>query len=437
MSKTIFALATGNQVSALSVIRVSGEECSKIIKKLTKKKAPQERVLTLRRFYCPKNRSKLIDNCLFAWMQAPSSYTGEDCLEIYSHGGEAVFQAFFEALNSFQNVSYAEQGEFSKRAIINGKTNLIKAEAVNDLIKSQTEEQRALALRQLDNGLSVKLNIWRKKLIKCMALVEATIDFSDEEDTPDEIDIEKDLLEIKKEIKNALNNKNYYELISYGTKVALTGKPNVGKSSLFNAIIKRQKSIVTDIPGTTRDIIEGSINLKGFPVIFFDTAGITKSKDKVEQEGIKRASRLIEKADIVLNIFDKTDDFKKATGKKWNYLNKIDKLNCKTEFGADQTNLISVKTGEGIESLLNNIYCEVSKKTSYLKETSSLVSNARQAAELEEALIYINQALKEQNSPELVGENLREASRSLARILGVIDIEEVLGKIFSSFCIGK
>jgi tRNA modification GTPase len=436
MSKTIFALATGNEISALSVIRISGKECKKILKTLTLKSEPKDKALVLRKFYNPQNKKEIIDHCLMAWMPGPKSYTGEDSLEIYCHGGQAVFKSFFDTLINFKDVVYAEQGEFSKRAIINGKINLIEAEAINDLINARTEKQRLLAARQYDGGLSIPLRDWREKLIECMSIIEANIDFSDEEDAPNFINIEKQLESLIHAIRKALKDNENYELLKEGTKVVLTGCPNVGKSSLFNTMIRREKAIVTDIAGTTRDIIESKINLKGYPVVIYDTAGITISNDRVEQEGIKKAKEVIKEADIVLNVYD-TENYKERVIKnsKWDVLNKIDKMSKGMKV-VSSTNLVSAKSGEGIEELLNKIYEEILKKTKHLYSTNAIISNSRQASELEAALSSIVEARGEK-APEILSEHLRQANRSLERILGNIDIEEVLGSIFSKFCIGK
>ena len=316
MQKTIFALATGNQIAALSVIRVSGKDSESILKKLTLRNTPTERTLTLRNFYFPKSNKKLIDRCLVVWMPAPRSYTGEDCIEIYSHGGDAVFQGFFSALISFPNVRYAEQGEFSKRAIINGKTDLVKAEAVNDLINALTEKQREMAINQLSRGLSIPIIKWRKELIKCMSLIEAYIDFSDESDIPESVNITKELLMLREQVKSAIKNKDYYELVNKGIKVVFKGKPNAGKSSIFNSILKKQKAIVSNTPGTTRDVIEGHINFKGHAIIFYDTAGITKTEDDIEREGIRRTRKLLRAADIILNITEDENFLPKNRSKK-------------------------------------------------------------------------------------------------------------------------
>ena len=436
MQNTIFALATGNEISAISVIRVSGQECERVLKKLTLKKLPKERILTLRNFYFPGSK-KLIDRCLLVWMPGPRSYTGEDSIEIFSHGGEAVFQTFFIALTSFPKVRYAEQGEFSKRAIINGKTDLVRAEAINDLINSQTEKQRELAISQYNKGLSIPVNKWRKEIVNCMALIEANIDFSDENDTPDTLNINKELIKLKMEIKDVLKNKDYYELVNEGIRVVFKGKPNAGKSSIFNSILRKQKAIVSKKPGTTRDIIEGKINFKGNAITFYDTAGITITSDDVEKEGIKRTKKLLKEADIILNIAENEKFLPTTQNKKeWLILNKIDiNKNLKKRLH-HKVILISAKTGEGLQDLLDKISDEIIKRTKKVSSQKITITNLRQATELKEAELNIDKAIKE-TSEEIVGEYLREANRSLERIIGKIDIEEVLGNIFSSFCIGK
>ena len=437
MQETIFALATGNQISALSVIRVSGLESESILKKLTLKNTPTERFLTLRNFYFPDSNKKLIDKCLVVWMPAPRSYTGEDSIEIYSHGGEAVFQGFFSALTSIPNVRYAEQGEFSKRAIINGKTDLVRAEAVNDLINSLTEKQRELAISQFNRGLSIPIMKWRKEIINCMSLIEANIDFSDESDTPESVNITKELSALRKQVKSALKNKDYYELVNKGIKVVFKGKPNAGKSSIFNSLIKKQKAIVSNTPGTTRDVIEGQINYKGHAIIFYDTAGITITENNIEKEGIRRTRKLLKEADIILNITEDENFLKKNHSKKeWLVLNKIDKNKKNKNFFKDKAMLVSAKTGEGLEDILERIHKEVIRKTKMFNSPKNIILNLRQAKELEEAELNITKALEEK-AEEIISEHLRQANRSLERIIGNIDVEEILGNIFSNFCIGK
>ena len=314
--------------------------------------------------------------------------------------------------------------------------NLVKAEAINDLINAETEKQRFLATKQLNNDFSSHIKNWRIELLNCMALVEAVIDFPEEEDAPNKLNISKNLKFLQLEIKKTLKNKSCYELIKEGLKVVLTGKPNVGKSSLFNFIIKKNKSIVSNIPGTTRDVIEAKINLKGYPVIIFDTAGINNSNNLIEKEGIKRALKVVKEADIVLNIYDANEiNIIDKDKDCWHVINKIDKVNG-INIQSDKLLKVSAKTGQGIDELMDKIHLKLQKNSKNLENYDSLISNIRQTKELESALVNIEQATKE-NSEEIVSEHLREANRNLGRILGNIDIEEVLGNIFSSFCIGK
>jgi len=270
-----------------------------------------------------------------------------------------------------------------------------------------------------------------------MTVVEAVIDFSDEGDTPTNLNIKHDLVELKKEINKVLKNKDCYELINQGLKVVLKGKPNAGKSSIFNSIINKERSIVSHFPGTTRDVIESKINFKGHAITFYDTAGLTLTNNRIEKEGIKRTKKLLKDADIILNITEGDEVLKKNTNKKeWIVLNKIDlKRPLNSNFILNAVS-VSAKTGEGITELLDKIHKEVLLKTKPLHSPETLISNARQAKELEEALTNIENALHEK-SEEIIGEHLRNANRSLERIIGKIDIEEVLGNIFSSFCIGK
>ena len=325
MNNIIFAPATAKGQAALSIIRVSGKGCSKVLITMTNKPLPQKRVMSLRNFFNPNKDNLIIDTCLVCWMPSPQSYTGEDSFEIYCHGGKSTMESFFETLSNIENVRFANEGEFTKRALINGKINLIKAEAINDLVYSETEEQRVLAIKQLNKGLTIPITEWKKILKKSMAKVESSIDFSDEADVPESLNIIEDLVSLKKEFEKVLNQSECFEMIKTGTKVVLTGRPNAGKSSIFNTILKTKKAIVTNIPGTTRDIIEGPINLKGYPVIFYDTAGINKTNNPVEKEGIRRARELIKKADLVLNVIDANDfNDNEINSNYWNVINKTD-----------------------------------------------------------------------------------------------------------------
>tara|TARA_B100000674_G_C37882838_1_gene935152 strand:- start:361 stop:1479 length:1119 start_codon:yes stop_codon:yes gene_type:complete len=372
-------------------------------------------------------------------MPESSSYTGEDSFEIQCHGGNAIITSFYDALSSIKNVRIAEQGEFTKRAIINGKMNLIDAEALNDLIHAEAEQQRILAMKQLDNSLSVPIQKWRKLLLISMSNIEARIDFSDEEDIPGDQFSKKHLLKLKKEIDKTLKNGQQHDLIKEGLKIVLTGKPNAGKSSLFNYIVKGERSIVTDMPGTTRDTIEVKVNIGGYIVTFVDTAGINKTSDIIEQEGIKRAKHKVNNADLVLNIID-APKFNQAdiNPKYWNVLNKIDKSPIEDIKVTNSLNFykVSAKSGEGVNFLLQEILSFVIDNTKKIRNTNNFYSSNRQKKELEAIKVLLDLALKE-DQEEILAEFIREINKGFGRILGHVDIEEVLGEIFSNFCIGK
>ncbi len=444
MDETIFAPVTANGIAAISVFRFSGRASSSILKLLIKKKKlPEERKLVLKNIFIP-NSNELLDRCLICWMPSPNSFTGEDSFEIQSHGGAATSHILIEVFSKIKGVRFAEPGEFSKRAIINGKMDLVQAEAINQVILAETEKQRAINIRQLTKGLSIPIKYWRKRIINCLSKIEASIDFSDEDGVPDTMNITNELKNISKDIMRVLEKGNNYELITTGAKVTLTGPPNSGKSSLFNYIIKKQKSIVTKTPGTTRDVVEKKINLKGIPVIFLDTAGIRETKNLVEKEGIKKAKIAIKEADIILKIQDiskqKSIKNKQANVKRsWIVFNKIDKtsnIKKQNKESRDKTFYVSAKTGKGVEGLLNKIHEHVLFRTDKVEEGDYFFSNERQKADLKKALLSLQAASKEKEE-EIIAEYLRVATYSLERILGKIDIEDVLGNIFSSFCIGK
>ena len=444
MYDTIFAPVTTIGSSAVSVFRISGKDSAKILKALIKeKKLPVEKKLVLKKVYHPKSKKELLDICMICWMPSPNSYTGEDSFEVHCHGGFSTSKAFIDAFSKVKELRFAEAGEFSKRALINGKIDLIKAEAVNQIIIAESENQRNLSVRQLEKGLSIPVSSWKKQIIKTLSKLEATIDFSDEEAIPEKLFIKNDLNKIINQIKKVLKEGEKYDVLVKGLKVVITGSPNVGKSSLFNYIIKKEKSIVTKIAGTTRDVVDKKIILKGNPVTFYDTAGIRKTKGLVEKEGIKKALNVIEEADILLTIYDinKVEENKvlEGTNKKWNIFNKIDKKKNTKRYKDEKkinTYFVSVKTGEGIKGLLEDISTTIIKKTKELKKEDYFYTNSRQKNDLKKAIENLRLANLEKDV-EIIAEYLRTAIYNLERILGKVDIEDVLGEIFSSFCIGK
>ena len=439
MYDTIFAPISSVGSSAISVFRVSGDNSSKILRLLIKNKIlPVERKLTLKKIYHPFIKDEIIDICLICWMPKPNSYTGEDSFEIFCHGGNTTSRAFINCFSKIKGLRFATAGEFSKRALVNGKIDLVKAEAINDIILAENEKQRSLSIKQLNRGLSIPINLWRKIMINALSKIEATIDFSDEEDVPEKINISTELSKIIMQIKNVLQEGDLCDLIAQGLKVTFTGPPNSGKSSLFNYIIKKEKSIVTKIPGTTRDVIEKKINYNGYQITFFDTAGIRKTKNLVEKEGIKKALKAAKEADLVLNVNDITNIKKNEIKRSWQIFNKIDKGNkaaLKIQYKGKKIFFVSAKTGEGVEKLLEAIYKHISNKTKRKEQNEFFYTNHRQKGDLERALAELSSAINERDE-EIVAEHLRAAINNLERILGQIDVEDVLGNIFSNFCVG-
>ena len=278
---TIYALSTGPGVSGIAIIRVSGEDTSKVIKSLTGGQLPKARVATLRRIYSI-NTSELIDEGIILWFPGPQSYTGEDMAEIHIHGGKAVILAVQNEISKIENCRLADPGEFTKRAFQNGKINLLKAESIADLISAETEIQRLQAIKIMKGNSSDKFNEIREKLLKLLTFVEAKIDFPDE-DLPEENleKIKNDSLDIINEIDKILNDQKVGEIIREGFKIAILGPTNAGKSSLLNNLSNREVAIVSEIAGTTRDVVETHLNIDGYPVIISDTAGIRDSKDEI------------------------------------------------------------------------------------------------------------------------------------------------------------
>ena len=310
---TIYALSSGPGISGIAVIRVSGKNTAEVVKKITGSKLPPPRVATLKKFN--KNGVKeLIDEGVIIWFPAPNSYTGEDLAEFHVHGSRAVINAMHSSISKIKNCRLAEPGEFTKRAFQNGKINLLKAESIADLISSETEIQRKQALKIMSGKSSDKFNSWREKLLKILSHIEAKIDFPDE-DLPKNIinEIQKTSNNVLTEIKKTLNDQKVGERIREGFKIAIVGPTNSGKSSLLNYLSKRDVAIVSEIAGTTRDVIETHLNLDGYPVVVSDTAGIRNSKNEIEKKGIKIALNRAEDADLKLVIVSaKNVDFTKV-----------------------------------------------------------------------------------------------------------------------------
>jgi len=442
---TIYALSSGPGISGVAIIRISGPETSLVIKSLTNKEIPKPRVATLRKIN-KINTSELIDEGIILWFPGPQSYTGEDMAEVQVHGSKAVIDALHSSISKIKNCRIAEPGEFTKLAFLNGKINLLKAESIADLISSETEIQRQQAIKIMNGKSADQFNFLRKKLLKTLSYIEAKIDFPDE-DLPNDIlkEIRKSSDEVSKGIEKILDDQKVGERIREGFKIAILGPPNAGKSSLLNYLSKRDAAIVSEIAGTTRDVIETHLNIDGYPVILSDTAGIRESKNEIEKKGIKLSLNRAEEADLKIVVVDvKNLDFSdilKGLLDKNTILviNKSDLLDKDINPEIKKLNyvLISIKENLNIESLIVKIKNILKNK--FITSDNILITRERHRQHLKHCLDHLKNFEKKNEVKDFdkAAEDLRLATRHLGMIVGTVDVEEVLGSIFNDFCIGK
>jgi len=442
---TIYALSTGPGVSGVAIIRTSGDQSSKIIEILTGKKIPEPRVATLRKI-SKINTSELIDEGIILWFPGPESYTGEDMAEIHVHGSKAVIDALHSSISQIENCRLAEPGEFTKLAFQNGKINLLKAESIADLISSETEIQRKQAIKIMQGKSADQFNFLREKLLKILSHVEAKIDFPDE-DLPINIldEIKNSSNEVIKKIEKILNDQKVGERIREGFKIAILGPTNAGKSSLLNHLSNRDVAIVSEIAGTTRDVIETHLNIDGYPVIISDTAGIRDSKDEIEKKGIKLSLNRAEEADLKLVVVDAknlefTDILKNLLHENAILvINKSDLLEKEIDLEIKKINhvLISIKDNKNVDQLILKIKNNLKNK--FITSEDILITRERHRQHLQKCLDHLNNfnQKKEIEDFDKAAEDLRLATRHLGMIVGKVDVEEILGSIFNDFCIGK
>ena len=442
---TIYALSTGPGVSGVAIVRISGPEASNVIKLLTKSKIPVPRMATLRKIK-NINTSELIDEGIIIWFPGPESYTGEDMAEIHIHGGKAVILALQNEISKIKDCRLAEPGEFTKIAFQNGKINLLKAESIADLISAETEIQRLQAIKIMRGKSSAKFNELREKLLKLLSFVEAKIDFP-EEDLPEENlkQIKKDSSDVLNEINKIQNDQKVGEIIREGFKIAIVGPTNAGKSSLLNNLSNREVAIVSEIAGTTRDVIETHLNIDGYPVIVSDTAGIRDSQDEIEKKGIKLSLKKAENADLKLVVVDAKNidlsGFLNDLLKKDAILvvNKSDLLKEKLDPKIVKLNhvLISLKNNLNVDVLISKIKNNLKNK--FIIEEDILITRERHRQHLTQCGNHLKNFLDKNDKKDFDkgAEDLRLATRHLGMIVGKVDVEEILGSIFNDFCIGK
>jgi tRNA modification GTPase len=442
---TIVAPASGLGLAAIAVIRISGRKTRDVLEALCGG-VPEPRHASLREIGPP--RWSKLDRGLVLWFPGPASFTGEDMAELHVHGSRAVMHEVIAAVLSLGGTRLAEPGEFVRRAFENGKLDLTEVEGLADLINAETEAQRRQALAQAEGSLRALYEGWREELLRAQALIEAGLDFADEGDVIADVSLKADAIAagLLVAISRHLSDRSG-ERLRDGLRVVIAGPPNAGKSSLLNALAKRDVAIVSEEAGTTRDVIEVHLDLGGVPVMLIDTAGLREAQGMVEAEGIRRALARAEDADLVLWLVDATapvweppfDVTGGKIGQSWTMgaqicvLNKVD---LATVSGGPDRIEISAKTGEGIDRLIAALH-EAAALATESGAGSPLMTRARHRTELESAQAALDRFGDSSLSPELKAEELRIAARHLGRLTGHIDVEEVLGAIFAEFCIGK
>ncbi len=442
---TIYALSSGMGTSGIAVIRISGPETKNVINKLSNGPFPKPRVATLKKVN-NINKTSMIDEGIIIWYPGPNSYTGEDMAEIQVHGSRAVIKSLLNSISKIRGCRIADPGEFTKLAFQNGKINLLKAESIGDLISSETDIQMKQALKVIAGNNLKQFEKWRGDLLKILSYMEAKIDFPDE-DLPTDIlkKIKNISNNVKKEIKKTLRDKKIGEIIREGFKIAIIGPPNVGKSSLLNYISNRDVAIVSEIAGTTRDVIETHLNIDGYPVILSDTAGIREAKNEIEKKGIRLTLKKAEEADLKIVILElksqQNQRFLKNFMDKKSLLaiNKVDQSTLKIPSSLKKYKpvIMSIKREKNIDQLINKIKNKLKSKLK--SDENILITRARHRKNLTDCLSNLENFSNKNESSDFdkAAEDLRLSCRNLGKITGKVDVEEILDSIFNDFCIGK
>jgi tRNA modification GTPase len=450
---TIVALASGAGRAGVAVIRLSGPAAGTTLKALTARDLPKQRIAT-REAFCDPRTGLSLDDGLALWFPGPHSFTGEDVVELHIHGGPAVIAAIIDACLSQPGVRVAEPGEYTRRAFENGKLDLAEAEGLADLVDAETEGQRRQALRQRRGALSAVYEGWRGRLIEAAALIEAEIDFPDE-DLPGALAQRAGpiLQTLADDMARHLDDAHRGERIRDGFRIAIIGPPNAGKSSLLNALVQREAAIVSEIPGTTRDVVEVRLVLSSYPVWIADTAGLREAADAIEAEGVRRALARAEEADLRIGVVDgsgdegdadavndhlRADDLLVITkrdlgmaGEAW-----IEALEISSVTGRGEASWVSATTGQGVPELTSLLAQRVAQALG--REEAPVLTRARHRRLVEEARGALLRAIPALGQgPELGAEDVRVAADQIGRLTGRIDVEDLLDEIFSSFCIGK
>ncbi|KAG0274394.1 tRNA modification GTPase gtpbp3, mitochondrial [Linnemannia exigua] len=480
---TIFALSTHPGKAGIAVVRISGPQARSVLKGMTLSTSPfpKPRQAVTRRLMCPQT-SELLDKGMVVWFPEPRSFTGEDSVEFHCHGGKAVVDGILRGIGNIgPQIRLAEPGEFSRRAFENNKLDLTEVEGLADLLNAETEAQRRLALRQADGGLKTLYDTWRTQLIKSMALIEALIDFGEDENIEDDVydNVVAKVKTLHNDIRKHTDDDRCGEILRDGIHVTILGPPNAGKSSFLNFITKRQAAIVSPIPGTTRDVVEVSLDIGGYPILIGDTAGLRSSQDEIEMEGVRRAQDRIRLADINIAILPVTDfmstdklgdsdvgvdpivlESVRRNPKTMVLINKMDlpgldngkaMAAVKTILWGDKNQsldkesenqrrlwAISCQTGDGIGQFLQDFISILKDRFESSVSSSTSITQYRHRKHLENCIQSLDAFLALGADDIVLGaEELRHAASDLGRITGRVDVEEVLDVVFREFCIGK
>jgi len=445
---TITAISTPHGVGAISVIRVSGPESIKKADKIFSGKVSLLKAdsHTIHYGKILSENSEAIDDVLVSVFKSPNSYTGEESVEISTHGSPLICNKIIERLVS-QDVRMAEPGEFTKRAFLNGRIDLSQAEAVIDIINSRTNASLRGARNQLDGILSQKVRGLREKLVNSSSLIELELDFAEED--LEFISLEKvrrQIIETMSEIRKLTDTYKFGKVLRDGVNVVFVGKPNVGKSSLLNYLVKESRAIVSHIPGTTRDVIIEEVSIDGILFKLFDTAGIRISNDEIEKEGVLRSRKAVSDSDIVVLLSDTESEFPNdlysellTLVEKEKIIVVINKIDLNPNFVTKNSLCISAKTGNGIDALMGLLKLKSMVANSF-SEKSAVVSNLRHKTALDKANKYLEKAVKSienKLSGEYISVDLRNAESALGEIIGIVTTDDILNNIFTKFCIGK
>jgi tRNA modification GTPase len=436
---TIFALSSGALPAGVAVVRLSGPAAGPVLEALCGR-LPEPRVATLSAFRDPQTGGS-IDRGLALWLPGPASFTGEDCAEFHCHGSRAVIARLYEVLSRQPGLRIAEPGEFARRAFHNGKLDLTEVEGLSDLIQAETEAQRRQALALAGGALARLLEGWRAELIGLRAAIEARLDFADEDDVPEALpaDFFDRVRTLRAGMAELIAGHGAAERVRTGFRVALVGRPNVGKSTLLNAFAGRDVAIVTEEPGTTRDVLEVPLDLGGYPVILCDTAGLREAASLAETEGVRRARLSAERADLVLLLDDMEGppepDF--AGAPVWRVRTKIDLVD---ELGANIVGVgakfaVSARTREGLGRLQAALAGAAAEGAA--PDAEAVLARPRQLAAVRRAEAALAVVLDGGKPDEVIADLLRQASDEIGRLTGRVEVEDVLDRLFAEFCIGK